>query len=63
MHLEAADDDGWETPDEEITDELAELLDSVFLDSLPIAQRLMDRLEERGWRGWTKLQRIGSAQT
>lgn len=61
--LEAADAEGWENHDEEITDELAELLDSVFLDSLPIAQRLMERLEERGWRGWTKFERIGSAQT
>ncbi|WP_045878405.1 MerR family transcriptional regulator [Pseudofrankia sp. DC12] len=41
-------------------DELAELLDSVFLDSLPIARRLMRLLEERGWRGWTKLERIPS---
>lgn len=61
--LEAADAEGWENHDEEITDELAELLDSVFLDSLPIAHRLMELLEERGWRGWTKFERIGSAQT
>ncbi len=61
--LEAADAEGWENHDEEITDELAELLDSVFLDSVPIAHRLMKLLEERGWRGWTKLERIGSAQT
>ncbi len=61
--LEAADAEGWESNDEEITDELAELLDSVFLDSVPIAYRLMELLEERGWRGWTKLERIGSAQT
>lgn len=61
--LEAADAEEWEIPDQEMTNELAELLDSVFLDSLPIAQRLMERLEERGWRGWTKLERIGSAQT
>ena len=33
------------------------------LDSLPIARRLMDLLEARGWRGWTKLERIGTAQT
>ena len=41
-----------------MTDELAELLDSVFLESMPIAHRLMELLEERGWRGWTKLERI-----
>ena len=56
--LEAADAEGWESHDEEMTDELAELLDSVFLDSMPIARRLLELLEERGWRGWTKLERI-----
>ncbi len=56
--LDAADAEGWESHDEEMTDELAELLDSVFLDSMPIARRLMELLEERGWRGWTKLERI-----
>ncbi|MCM3920944.1 MerR family transcriptional regulator [Frankia sp. AiPs1] len=56
--LEAADAEGGENHDQEMTDELAELLDSVFLDSVPIARRLMGRLEERGWRGWTKFERI-----
>jgi DNA-binding transcriptional MerR regulator len=56
--LEDAEAEGWEVHDEQMTDELAELLDSVFLDSVPIAPRLMELLEERGWRGWTKLERI-----
>jgi len=56
--LDAADAEGWESHDEQMTDELAELLDSVFLDSMPIAPRLLELLEERGWRGWTKLERI-----
>lgn len=55
--LEAADAQGWETHDERMTDELAELLDSVFLDSLPIARRLLDLLETRGWTGWTNIRR------
>ena len=50
--------EGWENFDRQMTDELIELLDSVFLDSVPIARRLMQRLEERGWRGWTKFERI-----
>jgi len=25
---------------------------------MPIAPRLIELLEERGWRGWTKLERI-----
>ncbi len=62
--LEAAAATGaedWEGHDDEMTDELAELLDSVFLDSVPVARRLMELLEERGWRGWTKLERITDA--
>ena len=50
--------EGWENVDRRMTDELIELLDSVFLDSVPIARRLMQRLEQRGWRGWTKFERI-----
>ena len=26
--------------------------------AVPIAQRLLHLLEERGWTGWTKLERI-----
>ena len=44
--------------DAEMSDDLAQLLDSVFLDSVPIAPRLLELLEERGWRGWTKLERM-----
>jgi DNA-binding transcriptional MerR regulator len=56
--LDAADEEGMVADDEQMTDELAELLDSVFLDSVPVAPRLLQLLEERGWRGWTKLERI-----
>lgn len=54
---DAADATAWEG-DQQITDELAVLLDSVFVDSMPVAGRLLELLEERGWRGWTKLERI-----
>jgi DNA-binding transcriptional MerR regulator len=53
-----ADPEEWENYDGPMPDGLAELLDSVFLNSVPIARRLMEVLEERGWRGWTKLERI-----
>ena len=56
--LDAAGPEEWESHGLEIADELAELLDSVFLDSVPIAHRFIELLEERGWRGWTKLERI-----
>jgi DNA-binding transcriptional MerR regulator len=49
------------TYDDRMTDELVELLDSVFLDSMPVARRLMGMLEERGWRGWTRTERIASS--
>jgi DNA-binding transcriptional MerR regulator len=57
--LEADEAQEWEDRDTDMPDELAELLDSVFLDSVPIAPRLLGLLEERGWRGWTKLERTG----
>lgn len=41
-----------------LDDELVALLDEVFLSAAPIAGRLLQLLEERGWTGWTKLQRI-----
>ena len=58
--LESAESHGEDTVDERMTDELAELLDSVFLDSLPIARPLMRLLEARGWTGWTNIQRLES---
>ena len=58
--LDAADAAGEIADDEEMTDDLADLLDSVFLDSVPIAPRLVELLAERGWRGWTKLERINA---
>jgi DNA-binding transcriptional MerR regulator len=48
----------WADYDEMMPDELAHLLDSVFLSSVPIAARLLELLEKRGWRGWSKLERI-----
>jgi DNA-binding transcriptional MerR regulator len=57
---EVADAEEWAAYDQQMSDELVELLDSVFLDSVPAAHRLMELLEQRGWRGWTKLERIPS---
>ncbi|GAA4118302.1 MerR family transcriptional regulator [Nocardioides fonticola] len=36
---------------------LVRLLDAVFLESMPSARRLLELLEERGWRGWTMIER------
>lgn len=42
----------------EISDSLAELLDAVFVKSVPVGSRLLRLLRERGWCGWSKLKRI-----
>jgi hypothetical protein len=34
------------------------LLDEVFLNAVPVARGLLRLLEERGWTGWTQLERI-----
>ena len=47
--------------DFELDDDLVELLDSIFLDSVPMARRLLTLLEQRGWTGWTRLERIDPA--
>lgn len=39
-------------------DELVTLLDEVFVTTVPVARTLLRLLEERGWRGWTQLERI-----
>jgi len=56
-HLTAAQDD-WEQYDTD--DALAagsvDLLDSIFVEAVPAATRLMQLLEERGWSGWTQLE-------
>jgi DNA-binding transcriptional MerR regulator len=41
--------------------ELVVLLDEVFVNAVPVARRLLRLLEERGWKGWTQLERIGPA--
>jgi hypothetical protein len=41
-----------------LDDELVALLDEVFVNAVPFARRLLRLLEERGWSGWTQLERI-----
>lgn len=49
---------GDQVPDFALPDELVALLDEVFVNAVPFARRLLRLLEERGWRGWTQLERI-----
>jgi len=44
-----------------LDDELVALLDGVFIAAVPVALRLLSLLEERGWTGWTRLERIDPA--
>lgn len=44
--------------DFDLDDELVELLDSIFVDSVPAARTLLRLLEQRGWTGWTRLERL-----
>lgn len=41
-----------------LSDEMVELLDSVFLANAPFAPRLLALLEQRGWKGWTRIERV-----
>lgn len=41
--------------------ELVALLDDMFVNAVPAARTLLRLLEERGWTGWTKLERIKPA--
>ena len=40
------------------TDPLLALLDAAMTESAPVARRLLAILEERGWRGWTRLEKV-----
>jgi DNA-binding transcriptional MerR regulator len=43
-----------------LDDELVALLDEVFINAVPVARGLLRLLEERGWTGWTQLERTDS---
>jgi DNA-binding transcriptional MerR regulator len=39
-------------------DPFVDLLDTTMAEAAPSAQRLLAILEERGWRGWTRIERV-----
>jgi len=39
-------------------DQFADLLDTIMVESAPGAKRLLAILEERGWRGWTRIEQV-----
>jgi DNA-binding transcriptional MerR regulator len=41
-----------------VDDPFVDLLDATMVQSAPAAERLVAILEERGWRGWTRIERV-----
>ncbi|MFE3256316.1 MerR family transcriptional regulator [Nocardia sp. NPDC059229] len=39
-------------------DQFVDLLDTTMLETSPVAERLMAMLAERGWKGWTRVERV-----
>lgn len=39
-------------------DRLAELLDATAANASPVARRIIAILEDRGWKGWTRIERV-----
>jgi DNA-binding transcriptional MerR regulator len=58
IEADSADWTDAQMADFDLDRELVALLDEVFVSSVPVATRLLELLEERGWTGWTKLERI-----
>jgi DNA-binding transcriptional MerR regulator len=56
--FEQVPDEAWD--EEELPSDLADLLDGVFISSVPGARRILARLEQLGWTGWTNIRRITS---
>lgn len=48
--------------DEPMPEDLEALLDSMFLDQVPVAEELIQLLGERGWTGWTRTRRADPAR-
>ncbi|MFJ4856749.1 MerR family transcriptional regulator [Streptomyces sp. NPDC088730] len=44
--------------DDGMDDQFVDLLDATMVEFSPHAARLLAILEERGWRGWTRIQRV-----
>ncbi|GHG85806.1 MerR family transcriptional regulator [Streptomyces lanatus] len=54
-----ADEQGEDYVDDtDLQPPLVPLMDDLVFHTVPPARRLIELLEERGWRGWTKLERV-----
>jgi DNA-binding transcriptional MerR regulator len=43
---------------DDLDEPFVDLLDTTTAESAPIAERLLEILHERGWRGWTRVERV-----
>jgi DNA-binding transcriptional MerR regulator len=58
IRIRAVESGEVEIGEADASDPLAALLDAAMIESTPVARRLLAILEERGWRGWTQLERV-----
>jgi DNA-binding transcriptional MerR regulator len=47
-----------ETGDDHFDERFADLLDAAAVESSPAAKRVLAILQERGWKGWTRIERV-----
>jgi DNA-binding transcriptional MerR regulator len=61
--LESVDEEEWKAFAEDggMSDDLVALLDSMFVQQVPVAHEVMRLVEERGWTGWTRLEPVAPA--
>lgn len=58
LRIRAVESGEAEIGDADASDPFAALLDAAMAESAPVARRLLAILEQRGWRGWTRLERV-----
>lgn len=59
IFIRAVESGAHEAPvDDRVGDRLAELLDATTVNSSPVAGRIIAILEERGWKGWTRIEQV-----
>ena len=58
LRIRAVESGEVEIGDADESDPYATLLDAAMAESTPVARRLLAILEQRGWRGWTRLEQI-----
>lgn len=56
-----AGSDGRAEAMQEMPEDLAQLLDELFVDLVPAARRILELVQERGWSGWTNFKRTTRA--